>query len=273
MIDVHHGKLAYGIVAMRHGFLGLNKDFVAVPWSALDWTSQPGMAKLDADRDTLMALAFDRDNFPNLEDPQYSQQLYERFHATPYWESLGFLPGEEEESGKLPSSERTPPNSGMVPPDSRMTAPNTAAPNSAEPQMINYEHKHASSYNYNPNTVQTFHGTVSKVTTHRIHGTSTEEVRLTVKADNGKTVRVDVGPRAFVDRQNITFHRGDPVTITGSMVRVGDREVLVASQIQTPNRTLDLRTREGAPLWNREQARAFSPYDRDYGRDQYSYGY
>jgi sporulation protein YlmC with PRC-barrel domain len=268
MIDTNQGKLAYGIVAARHGTLGTGKDFVAVPWSALDWTSQPGIAKVNVDWQTLASLAFSRDNFPNFADPQYSRQLFERFRAMPYWESpsLGFIPGQEKESGNLPSS-------GMTPPDSGMAAPNTTAPNSAAPRMINYDHKdkHASSYRYNPNTVETIHGTVTKVATHRMKDTATEELALTVKADNGKTVRVFVGPRSFVDRQNIIFRVGDPVTITGSLVKAHGHDVLVASQIQTSNRTLDLRTREGAPLWSREQARAYGPNDRSY--DQYGYPY
>lgn len=94
MIDLHHGKLAYGILSMRSGFLGLDKNFVAVPWSALDLRSQPGIARLNIDRQTLTTLAFGEDEFPNLEDPQYSRRLYERFNATPYWETLGFIPGD-----------------------------------------------------------------------------------------------------------------------------------------------------------------------------------
>jgi sporulation protein YlmC with PRC-barrel domain len=312
MIDLNHGKVAYGIVAMRHGFLGLDKDFVAVPWSALDWTGQADIARLDVNRDTLMALAFDADNFPNLEDPQYSRQLHERFGATPYGEALGFVPGEEKKSGDLPSVGVTPPKSGTVPPDSGMRAPNAGAPNSgvippdsgmtapnadarnsgavppnsttpnsAAPRMIDHKdnhknnHKGEHAFSYNPDAVQTIHGTVSKVDTRRVEveGTAMEYLRLTVKADDGRTILVHVGPRSFVDRQNIIFNEGDPVTITGSLAKMGEREVLVASRIQTSGRALDLRTREGAPLWSREQARAPSPSDRSAGQPQGSYRY
>jgi sporulation protein YlmC with PRC-barrel domain len=288
IIDLSHGKVAYGLVAIRHGFLGLDKDFVAVPWSALNWTSQPGIVRLDANRDTLMALAFNADNFPNLEDPQYSRQLHERFRATPYGETLGFVPGEEKKSGDVPSAGMTPPKSGTVPPDSGMTTPNaapnsgTVPPNSAAPQMINHKddhhkdnHKGEHALSYNPDAVQTIHGTVSKVDTRRVEveGTAMEYLRLSVKADDGRTILVHVGPRSFVDRQNIIFNEGDPVTITGSLAKMGEREVLVASRIQTSDRALDLRTREGTPLWSREQARAPSPSDRSYGQPQGSYRY
>ena len=124
MIDVQQGKVAYGIVSLRSGFLGMNKDFAAVPWSALDLTSQPGIAKLDADKQTLMAMAFDEDNFPNLADPQYSRQLYERFHATPYSGALGYVPGEEKPSGTVPAPGMTAPKTEN-PPTPRMIADET----------------------------------------------------------------------------------------------------------------------------------------------------
>ena len=277
MIDVHQGKVAYGIVAMRHGFLGLNKDFVAVPWSALDLTGQPGIARLDADKDTLTALAFNRDSFPNLEDPQYSRQLYERFHATPYWESLGFVPGEGEynedeynEEGNLPSSEMgNVPPSGMTSPNSGTKAPNAATPNVAAPEMI--AHKDRQALTFNPNAVETIHGTVSKVQTHAMKGTSDQMLRLTIKTDDGKTMLVDVGPRSFVDRQNIIFHPGDPVTITGSLAKMGRHDVIVASQIQTADKTLSLRSPEGNPLWSLNQSRIPSASGRTYGQYPNSY--
>jgi sporulation protein YlmC with PRC-barrel domain len=267
MIDTNQGKLAYGIVAARHDSLGRGKDFVAVPWSALDWSSQPGIAKVNVDRQTLASLAFRRDNFPNFADPQYSRQLFERFHAMPYWQtpSLGFIPGEENRSGNLPSSGMTPPESGMVPPDSRMTAPNTAAPNVAAPEMVAYTDIPA--VPYNPNTVQTFRGRVEKITTSPIRGTSMSELYLTVKAENGRTIQVDAGPVAYSQHHNVIFQRGDPVTVTGSLARVGHHNIFAAAQIRTPYRTLNLRNPEGVPLWNLD--RSWNPYAYGRGYDQY----
>jgi hypothetical protein len=256
VIDVHQGKVAYGILAIRSGFLGLNKDFVAVPWSALDWIGQPGIARLNADKETLTALAFDKDNLPDLADPQYSRQLYERFHATPYWEgrNLGFIPGQEDPSVNPPSSDE------MKAPNSGMTAPNTA-PNSAATQMINYKDKdndkdrhgkHALSYN--AEAVQTIHGTIHSVGTYRLEGT--RGVLLHVRADDGRMMWVQAGPRSFLESQNIRFRQGDPVTVTGSVAKTGRHETIVASQIQVQNRSLALRAPDGRPLWNPDQYRA-----------------
>jgi len=52
---------------------------------------------LNVDRETLGAIAFDENHFPNLADPQYSRDLYQRFNARPYWEALGFVPSEQQE--------------------------------------------------------------------------------------------------------------------------------------------------------------------------------
>lgn len=258
MIDVNQGKLAYGIVAIRSGFLGLNKDFVAVPWSVLDWAAQPGIARLDANKETLTAIAFDKDNFPNLADPQYSRQLYERFHATPYWESLGFIPGQEDRNV-------TPPSSGArKAPDSGMTAPN-AAPNSAAMEQINHKEKHALSYN--PDAVQTIHGTIHSVGTYRIEGTSVKGVLLHVRTDGGRMVSVQAGPRPYVDNQNIRFNKGDPVTITGSVAKAGEHETILASQIKVADKTIALRAPDGKPLWNLDQ------YQGSASARGYSYGY
>jgi hypothetical protein len=216
MVDVNQGKLAFGIVAMRHGFLGLNKDYVAVPWSALDISSEPGVAKLNANQDTLMALAFDADNFPNLEDPQYSRQLYDRFQATPYWEALGFVPGDTEHR------------------DSAATRESYGAPS-----MMGH-----------PGDAKTIRGTIESVGTYPLAGTNQEGLSLRLRTDDGKIMTVQVGPRPFLDRQSITFNPGEPVTVVGWPAKGGPENTYTASQIKIGDRTIDLRTKEGKPLWS-----------------------
>jgi sporulation protein YlmC with PRC-barrel domain len=262
LIDVHQGKMAFGVVSLRSGFLGINKDYAPVPWTALDLTSQPGIAKLNADKQTLASIAVARDTFPNLDNPQYSRQLYDRFHVTPYWEgeSLGFVPGQE--STNIPRDEFgnvNPPSSGEM-----MT------PNASAPEYINYrEHHREHGLAWNPDTVQTIHGTIAGVGTYRVAGTSMEGILLHVRTDTGRIMRVRVGPRAFVDSHDIRFHRGEPVTITGSVARMGRHETVLASQIQMPDRTIDLRAPDGRPLWSSEQYR----HPNAYGYGGYQHGF
>jgi sporulation protein YlmC with PRC-barrel domain len=267
MIDLNQGKMAYGIVAARHKSLGAGKDLVAVPWSALNWTDEPGIAQVNVDRETLASVAFRRDNFPNLADPQYSRQLFARFHATPYWETppLGFIPGQENRNDNRPSSE--------------MAAPNTTAPNSAVPQMVADGNRYAVppyGYNYNPYAVQTFQGAVSRVITGHAPGTSRsmDEMGLIVQATNGRRIQVALGPRYFVESQRMFFQPGEWVTVTGSLARVSGKDIFLAARIQTPYRVFRLRTSNGTPLWSRGRP----PYPNAYGRgydqyDRYAYPY
>jgi hypothetical protein len=127
------------------------------------------------------------------------------------------------------------------------------APNSADVEQINHKEKHALSYN--PEAVQTIHGTVQSVGSYRIEGTSVHGVLLHVRTDDGRMVSVQAGPRPYVDSQNIRFNKGDPVTITGSVAKVGERETILASRIQVADKALALRAPDGRPLWNLEQYR------------------
>jgi len=216
ILDAHKGTVAYAVLSMRKGFLGLNKDYVPVPWASLNILPDMGTARLNADKQTLEAIAFDRNEFPNLEDREYSRQLHERFGARPYWETLGFVAGEEGQP------------SGISP------------------------WKEGSEYNslYNPSEVKTIHGTIESVGTFRPEGTSIEGLRLRIKTDDGKSVTVHAGPRPYVDREKIAFHYGDEVTVTGSPGKLDWRDVIIASQIKVGDKTLTLRDKEGKPQWN-----------------------
>jgi hypothetical protein len=104
--------------------------------------------------------------------------------------------------------------------------------------------------------VETIRGTVTSVGTFRLEGTSIEGVRLRIKTDGGNVVTVHTGPRSYLERQNIRFHHGDQVTVTGSPAKAGRRNVIVASQIKMGDKILALRTREGKPLWNLDELKS-----------------
>ncbi len=103
---------------------------------------------------------------------------------------------------------------------------------------------------------ETIRGTVKSVGSFRLEGTSIRGVRLRIGTDAGKVVTVRTGPRSYLDRQNLRFRRGDQVTVTGLLTRVGRRNVLVASQVTRGDKTITLRTREGNPLWNLDELKS-----------------
>ena len=181
---------------------------------------------LNVDKETLQAIAFDENHFPNLADAQYSRDLYQRFNARPYWETLGYVPGEQRArdmtSPRAPSREYT------------------GIPSSEYSKM------------YNPNEVKTLHGTIESVGTFNMEGapegTPVSGVRLRIRTDDGNLVTVYTGPRSYLESRNTWFHHGDEVTVTGSPAKVGWRDVILAAQIKKGDQTLDLRSKEGRPF-------------------------
>jgi len=104
--------------------------------------------------------------------------------------------------------------------------------------------------------VETIRGTVQSVGTFRLEGTSIKGLRLRIKTEGGKVVTVHTGPRSYLEHQNIRFHHGDQVMVTGSPAKAGRRHVIVASQIKIGDKTLALRTGEGKPLWNLDELKS-----------------
>ncbi len=227
MIDTQQGKVAYGVLSLRSGLVAADKDMAVVPWSVLEIMPQAGIARLNVDRQTLDAIAFNDRNFPNLADPQYSRQLYERFNVTPYWETLGY-----------------------VAPVGGMERPGT--PSGSMEQRGTSLWMEGSEYNslFNPSAVETIHGTVQRVDTFRLEGTPIQGTSLQILTDDGRTMIVHAGPHPYLERQNISFHPGDKVTITGSPANWNGRDIVLASQIKVGDKTLMLRDEQGKPQWN-----------------------
>jgi sporulation protein YlmC with PRC-barrel domain len=94
VVDVRDERVAYAVLALGPECPGVPRNLVAVPWPAIEIQVQVGLAGLNTDPQTLAAMAFPAANFPDLENPQYSRQLYERFGVTPYWQALGYVPPE-----------------------------------------------------------------------------------------------------------------------------------------------------------------------------------
>jgi sporulation protein YlmC with PRC-barrel domain len=218
VIDMHEGHVAYGVLSMRRGFLGLSRELAVVPWSAIDVLSEPGAARLDMDRETLQAMAFRPADFPNLADPQYSREIHQRFGATPYWEVFGFV----------------------ADPDQMDSAVSPWTQGSAYHAL------------YDPDTVRMIHGTVESLGTFRLEGTAIEGVFLRIRTDEGEAVTVHAGPLPYLERQEITFRYGDRIMVTGSPAELGRRDIFIASQIRKVDHTLDLRDEQGRPQWRIE---------------------
>ena len=66
---------------------------------------------------------------------------------------------------------------------------------------------------------------------------------------SGKLV-VRLGPRRYLAQQGFQIADGDRIVVTGSKVRIGDEEAIIARQVKCRNRSLTLRDKRGKPQWS-----------------------
>ncbi len=226
VVDTREGALAYAIVSTG-GLLDIRGKQIAVPWDALE--SQPvlGTFLIDADKDTLESLAFDRNQYPDLADRQYSDRLHERFQSRPYWDFSRLLPGSEE-------------------------------------NVDSYAAWRAESeYNrqYDPANTVTVRGTVESVGTFSPESGAADGLRLTIKTDSGDSIIVHGGPERFAEQRDVRFHYGDKVEVTGVKADTWRGDVIIAGKITNGDKTIRLRDDQGKPRWNTDQLTSVSDQD------------
>jgi len=88
MLDMSTGHVAYVVLAFG-GFLGLGEKLFAVPWNALTLDVDEKRFTLNADKDKLKnAPGFDKDNWPDMADTVWGQQIHSYYGTKHYSETL-----------------------------------------------------------------------------------------------------------------------------------------------------------------------------------------
>ena len=94
MIDTRHGHVAYAILNYG-GILGMGRNYVAVPYHALERDLEAEHFVLDATQDTIGELAFSNRERPEMTDGPWAQRVHEVFGQEPYWQVFGYAPPSE----------------------------------------------------------------------------------------------------------------------------------------------------------------------------------
>lgn len=109
---------------------------------------------------------------------------------------------------------------------------------------------------YDPSSVVTISGTVQDVqegTMQRgqMNNNSMGHMgtHLVVKTDKG-TMTVMLGPSSFLSEKNFSVAKGDKVEVTGSKVKFGSSDAVIAREIKDGGKTLTLRNEQGVPEWS-----------------------
>jgi hypothetical protein len=107
--------------------------------------------------------------------------------------------------------------------------------------------------NYNPGTVTTVSGTVTKVT-QQSGPTVWAGTHLTLTTEAG-VLDVHLGPASFISQQGFQFAEGDQIDVTGSKVNYQNAPVLIAREVKKGAKVLTLRDEQGYPKWSRGRRR------------------
>ncbi len=229
VIDTNQGRVAFGVFTVKSGFLGMGKEMALIPWTSIQVQPSSNDLRVNADKQTIDAAAFAANRFPDLQNKQYTQDLYKRFEATPYWEALGYTPGTEQPSA------------------TSMTAATQGRDPSAWKPDSDYNKK------FDASKITTVSGTIQSAGTFSPAANAIPGVRLQIKSDDGKTHTVQLGPRPYVDQQGIDMRNGDQATVTGAQADFNGRSVIIASKIESGGKTIELRDAQGKPKWNADE--------------------
>lgn len=83
MLDMQSGRVAYAVLSFG-GFLGVGEKLFAVPWNALKLDTVNKRFVLDVDKERLSnAPGFDKDDWPDMQDPTWSQEIHAYYGTKP----------------------------------------------------------------------------------------------------------------------------------------------------------------------------------------------
>ena len=73
-------------------------------------------------------------------------------------------------------------------------------------------------------------------------------IYLMVKS-GAEILEVRLCPNSFLKEFEVAFKKGDQLTITGSKVKVDEKDVILAREIEFGNNKIVLRDKQGVPVW------------------------
>ncbi len=101
---------------------------------------------------------------------------------------------------------------------------------------------------YDVNTETKMRGTVEEVRLPP-KGSEKQIAYLLVKTEMN-TVDVYLCPKSFLDDIGISFSKGDEIVLTGSKVKQGEADLILAREVVKGTDTLVLRDAKGNPVWS-----------------------
>jgi hypothetical protein len=79
---------------------------------------------------------------------------------------------------------------------------------------------------------------------------SEKEIAHLLLKNSTETVDVYLCPKSFLDDLGVSFGKGDEIALTGSKVKQGETDLILAREVVKGNDTLVLRDDKGNPVWS-----------------------
>lgn len=102
---------------------------------------------------------------------------------------------------------------------------------------------------YDTSSETTINGVVEEVKDYECPVSGGVGSHLVVRAADGTTVEVHLGPAAFMKEFNIVINKGDQVQVIGSKVMLNGAPTILGRQVNSNNYTYTFRNEQGRPLW------------------------
>jgi hypothetical protein len=101
---------------------------------------------------------------------------------------------------------------------------------------------------YDTSTEAKFKGTIEDLKLPP-KGKDKEIEYITIKSGTD-TFEIYLCPKSFIDDMGVSFAKGDEIAFTGSKIKQGDADMVLAREVVKGTDTLILRDDKGTPVWN-----------------------
>ena len=99
---------------------------------------------------------------------------------------------------------------------------------------------------YDTATEAKFKGTIEEL---KLPPKDKDIAHITIKSGTD-TFDLYLCPKSFIDDMGVSFAKGDEVAFTGSKIKQGEADMILAREVVKGTDTLVLRDNKGNPVWN-----------------------
>jgi len=103
---------------------------------------------------------------------------------------------------------------------------------------------------YDPATVISISGIIQDVR-EMVHPVGMKGIHVTLRVEK-RTVQIYLCPARFLGAFELRLAKGDDIQVTGSKVKFGGSDLILARQVRKNNEVLVLRDEHGRPYWEDE---------------------